>query len=315
MATKDKKNNIEKPGEQASVFEALGPYKKMIVFLVVLAIASNGLTLFVPRIVSQGIDGFIRGGVSSDSLIFEFFIISLAIFILVALQSVIQTYASERVAKDLRTELAKKISGQSYVYIQKADPSVLLTNLTSDIDSVKTFVSQAIVSLVSSVVIIIGASIMLLSINWRLALAVLTIIPVIGGTFFFVFAKVRTLFLKSREIIDWLNKVINESILGSALIRVLNSNGYEFNKFVAVNSSARDLGMQILRLFATMIPIITFVSNIATLIILALGGHYVIAHTMTLGEFAAFSSYIAILIFPILVIGFMSNLKIGRAHV
>ena len=65
---------------------------------------------------------------------------------------------------------------------------MLLTNLTSDVDAVKMFVSQAIASLVSSVFLIIGASVLLLSINWKLGLAVLAILPIIGGTFFVVFS-------------------------------------------------------------------------------------------------------------------------------
>ena len=56
-----------------------------------------------------------------------------------------------------------------------------------------------------------------------------------------------------------------------------------------------------------MIPIIFFVSNIALLIVLAMGGHYVILDQMTLGEFTAFNGYIAMLVFPIIIIGFMSN--------
>jgi ATP-binding cassette subfamily B protein len=65
--------------------------------------------------------------------------------------------------------------------------------------------------------------------------------------------------------------------------------------------------MQILRLFAAMIPVITFLTNIATLTILVLGGHFVITGSMTLGQFTAFNSYLGILIFPIIIIGFMSN--------
>jgi len=57
-----------------------------------------------------------------------------------------------------------------------------------------------------------------------------------------------------------------------------------------------------------LIPVITFTANLATLSILALGGHFVINNTMSLGDFAAFNSYLAQLIFPILVIGFMSNI-------
>jgi ATP-binding cassette subfamily B protein len=67
-----------------------------------------------------------------------------------------------------------------------------------------------------------------------------------------------------------------------------------------------------LRLFATLIPIIVLTANLARLAVLALGGHFVINSAMTLGEFAAFNSYIAILIFPIIMIGFMSNV-IARA--
>ena len=61
-------------------------------------------------------------------------------------------------------------------------------------------------------------------------------------------------------------------------------------------------------MFAGLIPIITFTANLSALTILALGGHYVINGTMSLGEFAAFNSYLSMLIFPILVIGFMSNI-------
>ncbi len=170
------------------------------------------------------------------------------------------------------------------------------------------FVAQAIVSIVSSLVIIIGASVLLLTINWKLALTVIAIIPIIGGTFFYVLRKVRALFKQSREVIDWLNKIINESILGSALIRVINSQQLETAKFLEANTKAKEFGLAILRLFAGLIPVITFTANLSALTILALGGHYVINGTMSLGNFAAFNSYLTMLIFPILVIGFMSNI-------
>ena len=63
---------------------------------------------------------------------------------------------------------------------------------------------------------------------------------------------------KAQEAIDWLNKVINESILGAALIRLLNSQQYEYEKFLAANTEARDISLSILRLFAGLIPIIMF---------------------------------------------------------
>ena len=279
----------------------------MIISLVVFALLSNGINLLIPRIIARSIDDFGKGRLDVNYMLTEFCVAAVLIFIFTYLQSIIQTYASERVAADMRLKLSAKISAQTYAAVEKAEPSKLLTNLTSDTDSVKLFVSQAIASIASSIFIIIGASVLLLNINWKLALTVIAIIPIIGGSFFFVLSKVKVLFKKSREVIDRLNKVINESILGAALIKVLNSQQLEYNKFLDANSEARNLGLSILKLFASLIPVIIFVSNMATLCILLLGGHFVISGSMSLGNFAAFYSYLALLIFPILIIGFMSS--------
>ena len=293
--------------KKPNIFSVLKPYKLMIFSLIGFALLSNAVNLVIPKLISSGIDDFTKGVFSYHKILIGFLTAATIIFIFTFLQGILQTYASERVARDLRTKLADKISRQSYAFIQEANPSKLLTNLTSDIDSVKLFVSMAIVSLASSIFIIIGASILLISIDWKLALWVLLIIPIIIGAFFFVFRKVGVLFKKSREVIDWLNKIINESILGAALIRVLNSQMLEYNKFLDANTQAKNLSISILKLFATLIPIVVFVANMASLVILALGGHYVINGTMSLGDFAAFSSYLVILIFPIIIIGFISN--------
>ncbi|MGN6394581.1 MAG: ABC transporter ATP-binding protein [Mucilaginibacter sp.] len=298
--------------KQPSVFSLLKPYSGLVFMLIAFAIFSNSANLWLPKIIAHGIDDYIRSmmrhaGFNSSPVIIKFSAAVVFIFICSFLQSIIQTYTSEKVARDLRTRLSDKISRQSYAFVEDANPAKLLTNLTADVDSIKLFVSQALVSIISSAFIIIGASILLLTINWKLALCVIAIIPIIGGTFFYVLKRVRALFMKAREVIDWLNKVINESILGAALIRVINSQQLEFDKFLQANTRAKDFGMSILRLFAGLIPVITFSANIAMLSILALGGHFVINGAMTLGDFGAFNSYLAQLIFPILVIGFMSN--------
>lgn len=290
-----------------SLISLLKPYSRIILLLIFLALVSNGVNLVLPLFISRGIDAYNAGHFVLKTTVLEFLAAALLIFIFTYLQSIVQTYASERVARDLRTQLADKLSRQSFTYIQQTNPSRLLTNLTSDVDSVKTFVSQALVSIVSSLCLIIGTSVLLISINWKLALAVLSIVPIISITFYLVLKKVRVLFVRSREVIDWLNKVINESILGSALIRVINSQQLEYNKFLAANTDAKDLGIAILRLFATLIPIISFTASMAGLTILVLGGHFVITESMSLGDFAAFNTYLALLIFPIIIIGFMSN--------
>jgi len=298
------KDKIRKP----NIFSLLKPYSGKVVLLIGMALLGNGVNMLIPKIIAHGIDAFSSKQFEIKSVATEFLVAASAIFIFTFLQNIIQTFVSEQVAKDLRSKLSDKISRQSYTYVLKSNPSKLLTNLTSDIDAVKLFVSQAFVTIVASVFVIFGTCILLLLINWRLALAVISIVPVISFAFFIVLRKVRVLFKRGREIIDLLNMIINESIIGSALIRVLNSQQPESLKFLETNEESRNLGLSILRLFATLIPTIMFVGNLAVVTILALGGHFVVAGNMSLGNFAAFNSYILLLIFPILMIGFMSNI-------
>lgn len=294
--------------KKVSLIGLLKPYKWIVMVLIVFTLIGNATNLVIPKIISHGIDSYSSGNYSIRKMVIEFLVASLIIFVFWYLQTLAQTYASERVAFDLRKKLSNKISEQSFSFIQHSNPSKLLTNITSDMDSVKMFVSHAVSTIISSVFIIAGTAVLLLTINWKLALPVLAIIPLIAFMFSYIFKKVRALFRRSREVIDWLNKVINESILGSAIIRVINSQQTEYGKFIAASNEARNVGISILTLFATLMPLITFIGNLATLIILSLGGHLVITDQLSLGNFAAFNSYVAILIFPIMVIGFMSNL-------
>ena len=135
----------------------------------------------------------------------------------------------------------------------------------------------------------------------------LAIVPIVGITFFFVLGKVTKLFKRAQEAIDWLNKVIHESVFGAALIRIVNAEQVEYEKFLDANKEAKNISMSILHLFSSLMPIINFIANIATLIVVYLGGRFVINGTMSLGNFTAFNNYIAILIFPIILLGFMSN--------
>jgi len=290
------------------IFSVLKSYSGRVVVLVVMALGGSAVNMIIPKIIARGIDAFTAGSFHFATVIFEFVAAASAIFIFTLLQNIFQTYTSERVAMDLRTKLSDKISRRSYSFVLKSNPSKLLTNLTSDVDSVKMFVSQAFVIIISSVFVLVGTSVLLILINWKLALAVIAIVPVIGSAFYIVFSRVKVLFKKSRENVDVLNKIINESIMGSALIRVLNSQQPESLKFFETNVVSRDIGLSILKLFSTLIPVIMFVANTAMVTILLLGGHYVVMDSMSLGNFAAFNSYLMMLIFPIMMIGFMSNI-------
>jgi ATP-binding cassette, subfamily B, bacterial len=282
-----------------------------VLMLVFLAVTANVLALFFPKIIALGVDTY-TNGTFSIRYISQLFI-GLAVLVLIStfLQSIAEVYVSEKAARALRSALMDKISKQSYVYTQQKTTAVLLTTLTSDVQAIKQFIGSSLPSLIAAVCTLIGASVLILTTNWKLGLGVLSIIPLIGIAFYVVFSKMGSLFAVTQSITDKLNTVINTTIIGAALVRVLHSGRVEFGKFVAINTLAKENGTKILMLFASLIPVVMFASSMAALIILYIGGNFVIQGTISLGEFVAFNSYISILLFPIFIIGFTTS-SIGQ---
>ncbi|HEY0907915.1 MAG TPA: ABC transporter ATP-binding protein [Candidatus Paceibacterota bacterium] len=311
--TEEKKAGRRRGPSGPSIFAILKPYKGLILILLAITVAGNALQLVVPKLISRGIDTYAAGSFDMSALSIQFTAVAVAIFIFTYLQGIMQTYAAEKAARDMRNNLAAKIADFSFSRLVQETEAKLLTNLTSDIDAVKTFISQAVVILISSVVLIVGSAILLIMSNWKLALAVLAILPLIGLMFFLVFSRLGPLFKKSQEVIDRLNATISESIIGAALVRVFSSEKKELEKFGTENAAARDTGLKILKIFSVVIPTIGIIAQLAMLVILALGGKFVIAGDMSLGEFTAFNSYVGILIFPIIMMGVVSNI-ISRAQ-
>jgi len=296
------------PSKRPKIYAMVFGYRKLIALLIFFTVASSLLGLLIPKIIANAIDSYAQAHVIKERLLWEFGIITFLVFVFAYLQSVVQSYASETVARDLRQQLADKIAQQNYSYVMEVSPARLLTNLTSDADAVKLFVGMAIGTLISSYCLIIGASILLLITNWRLALLVLLLVSVIWVARTIIMKQIRKFFREVQAIIDWLNKVINESILGAALIRVLNTPQQEYNKFIDANTRARSIRLAIIRYLSILIPVITFVASLCSMLILLLGGHFVITGNMSLGDFTAFYSYIGIMIFPIIMIGIIANI-------
>ncbi len=149
----------------SGLFKLIKPYSWFIAGIIALTVASNGLSLFIPKLIAGAIDAYGKGGFDLQALAIQFSLVAFFVFIFTYLQGIIQTYASELVARDLRTKLVAKLAGQTYSFVEDITPAKLLTNLTSDADAVKTFVSLVIPSMVSSAFLIVGASVLMFGID------------------------------------------------------------------------------------------------------------------------------------------------------
>ena len=107
-----------------SLFGLLKPYRGLVLVLVAMTVLGNSLNLIVPTILSRAIDTYNRQQLVMRSLVIGFLAVAAGIFIFSYLQAIVQTYASERVARDLRTKLVYKISNQDHEFIQQATPAL-----------------------------------------------------------------------------------------------------------------------------------------------------------------------------------------------
>jgi ATP-binding cassette subfamily B protein len=289
-------------------------YRVLVVSVVALSLVVNVLGLILPKINARAIDSLIEQTYNRDDFLLLYGGMATAILLLSLVQVVVASVTAEKIAAELRKQVIAKISRQSFTYVNEVSTAKLLTNLTVDVDSVKNFINQGLVLAFAAVVQLIGSGILLLTINWRLAIPILLTIPVLAIAFGVIFSAIGKYFVEAQKVIDRLNRVINESIVGSALIRVLNATKFEKIKFASVNSEARNFGIKIISGFAALFPIINVVVSASFLIVLGYGGVQVIDGTLTTGDFAAFFSYIFVFISPIILIGFLSN-EIQRAFV
>jgi ATP-binding cassette subfamily B protein len=290
-------------------FTFLKPYIGWTILLTICIFLSNGANLLIPRILGSSIDSFSKNG-ANYSITKDLWLlggITFGVLILTLLQTIISVYISERVAKDLRTDLIQKILSQPISFVNKRQSSDLFTNITSDTEQVKDIISQGFASIFSAIIILIGSVILLFSINVRLAFIAIVTLPLIIAVFAFIFKNISSLFRSAQEVLGNINKVINESVLGAMLIRVLNAQNYENTKFQEVNIRSRNIGFNITNLFASLIPAINLVSNFAIVSIIWFGGRQVMVADLTLGEFSAFISYFNLLITPIFILGFVSS--------
>lgn len=283
--------------------------------LLVLAFTTNILALWFPKKVGQYVDAYKSANVfQSKEAVYSLGILTLIILLTAFAQYAISSFTSERVGRDLRSRLIGTLKNQSFGYLREITSAKLITILTSDVDAIKNMVASGVVNVLMAGVTLIGAVVFLLSINWRLGLATLAVIPFIIIFFGIIFRKIGPLFGLAQMNLDRINKVINESIIASPLVRVLNAERFELSKFDEVNKKGTEIGRKVVTFFASLVPVIMLLSNISILIVLYYGGIQVAKGSLTLGQMSAFFSYTSVFVWPFFILAFSSQF-ISRAQV
>jgi len=212
--------------------------------------------------------------------------------------------ASQGVVYDLRNKIFSQIQNLSFSYHDQSQTSQLLTRVTSDIEQIRTFLSTSLIQVINSVVTLVAIAIILLVMNWKLALITLTVVPMAGWLLANFLTSNGALFKQVQEQLGDLNAILQENLLGIRVVKAFVRESTETTRYTAMNDALVRANMKTIRAIRNTFPFIFLLSNLVTLAVFGYGGAEVIGGRFSVGELVAFNSYLLLILQPILLIGF-----------
>jgi ATP-binding cassette, subfamily B, multidrug efflux pump len=274
----------------------------------------SGANLATPLLIGRAIDE----GIGPRRLGVIFIVVgwlvglALARALFTFLQGYLAERASQGVAYDLRDALFERIERLSFSYYDRVQTGQLVTRLTSDVEQIRTFAGSGVVQLANAVVMLLGTTVLLLYLDWQLALVALAVVPIIAVLLVRFVGRIRPLFREVQQTLGRLNTVLQEDLLGVRVIRAFAREDYETARYTAVNEELLEKNLTTVRVFSNNFPFVFLFANLGTLAIIWFGGWQVIGGGLSIGDLVAFNTLLGFMLFPILTIGFLSA-SISRA--
>ncbi|BAB76431.1 ABC transporter ATP-binding protein [Anabaena sp. FACHB-709] len=219
-------------------------------------------------------------------------------------QSYLAEAASQGVAYELRNKIFSKIQNLSFSYHDQSQTSQLLTRVTSDIEQIRTFIGTSLIQVISGIVTLISAAVILLIMNWQLAIITLTVVPMSGWLMARFITQNDRLFRQVQEQLSDLNAVLQENLIGIRVVKAFVRESAERSRYTGLNDALVTANMKTIRAIRNTFPFIFLLSNLVTLAVFGYGGAQVIGNTFSIGELVAFNAYLILILQPILLIGF-----------
>ncbi|CAN5253203.1 ABC transporter ATP-binding protein [soil metagenome] len=274
----------------------------------------SGANLATPLLIGRAIDE----GIGPRRLGVVFVVVGWLVGLALArglftfLQGYLAERASQGVAYDLRDDLFERIERLSFSYYDRVQTGQLVTRLTSDVEQIRSFAGSGVVQLANAVVMLIGTTVLLLYLDWQLALVALAIVPIIALLLVRFVGRIRPLFREVQQTLGKLNTVLQEDLLGVRVIRAFAREDYETARYTSVNDELLEKNLTTVRVFSNNFPFVFLFANLGTLAIIWFDGWQVIGGRLSVGELIAFNTLLGFMLFPILTIGFLSA-SISRA--
>jgi ABC-type multidrug transport system fused ATPase/permease subunit len=296
------------------IMRYLRPYRGRVVVMYFALAVALGMQLLIPVVLARAIDHGIENR-DEDYLIKA----ALAIIGLAALQGVFtftRTYVSqvvaEHVAYDIRNELYAHLQRLSFSYYDTAQTGQVMARATDDITNIRAALVMTMRALVLAIATFLAVTVILLRIDWVLALVGLAVMPflIVWSTRWGV--MIRPLFLGVQQQFGVMTTVLQENVAGSRLVRAFAQEQVESRRFEDELEELFQRNMRASKSWAFSYPLMLLFSGIGVGATLWLGGYRVLSGAMSIGTLVAFNRYLIIMAEPIRWLGFVVN-RIARA--
>ncbi len=214
---------------------------------------------------------------------------------------------SSKIILDLRKNIFDHIQKLSFSFFDKYNTGELMSRIKDDTDNIMHALCFGIMLLLEQGIYFIIASVILFTLNWKLALISLVTMPIIEFVVFRLEKKIGATYEKISDQRAVLNTTAQQNLTGVRLVKAFGREKYEIEKFLDQNQENYRINVDQVKIMADHNPVIEFLSNVVVVLVISFGGHFVIGGELTLGELVAFSNYIYMLIWPMRMMGWLTN--------
>ena len=212
---------------------------------------------------------------------------------------IIMEYAGQAIMHDLRLTLFRHIQGLSMAFFTRNPVGRLVTRMTSDVQNMHDFFTSIITVLFKDIFLILGITVVLLLMNWQLALICFLMLPFIFLATACFSRLARDVFRELRVKIAEINTRLQETIDGIRIVQLFLQEKKNYERFRKLNHENYLVGMRQINIFAVFMPVIEVLSSVTTALVIWYGGGRVLVETLSLGALVAFIAYMRMFFRPI----------------
>ncbi len=284
---------------------------KLIVGLIFVTITSL-LAIINPKITGKIVDEVIGNGKNINlDLLPKLLIIMILTALLRSLLRLVFLFlfetSSQTLLYDLREEVYVNLLQKDFAFYNKNRTGDLMSRQTGDMMAIRHFVAHVIYNIYENVLLFCIALVMIFTIDYRIALGMVSVLPITAFMAYLQSKAVKPAFGNVRSKFSSLNAFAQENISGNRVIKAFAKEDYEIEKFDFENDGYKDAEINAAKIWIKYVPIFEFLSNLLVFILLLVGGFMVIKGNMSLGELTAISGYLWMLNNPLRFAGWLIN--------